>query len=396
MFARTRSARSGLQPQVGAAERDDPRVGVGAGRRPRAGPPTARRRARAWPASVRPPECSMRRRARPVGAHDRDLTSHPVTIVPPAALEVVGHRRATAAKSTTPVAGEWSAAIPAAWGSISRSSLGSIRRRPGTPLARPRRSSSSRRGSSDGSVATITLPSAPGVDPALLAVLVQAPGALRRTGAPSASPGRSRCRRGSRRSSGRSDGSASCGLPLEHDDARVGMAPPQLARGRRSRRCPPPTTQMSPLDGVPVVHAAQGKARGRAPLLESSCVGEQRRRTVRSRGASIALAVLGASPPSSAGSCSTPSSEIFNPDNLAERSKTALVGRAGPPRRSRSRSSTGSSTAAPVSSSTHDRSSSRSSPPPSAPRLPRRPSPRRSGASTRSSRTGRRTLSSST
>jgi len=60
--------------------------------------------------------------------------------------------------ATTPVAGEWRAAIPRACGSISRSSSRSIRRSPGTPLARPRRSSSASRGSSASRVATITLP----------------------------------------------------------------------------------------------------------------------------------------------------------------------------------------------------------------------------------------------
>jgi hypothetical protein len=65
---------------------------------------------------------------------------------------------ATAVKSTIPVAGEWSAAMPVAYGSISRSSAALNRRRPGTPFARPRRSSSSSPGSSDSSSATISLP----------------------------------------------------------------------------------------------------------------------------------------------------------------------------------------------------------------------------------------------
>ena len=56
---------------------------------------------------------------------------------------------ATAPKSVTPVAGECRAATPTAPGSISASSSAPIRCSPGTPLAVPRRRSSSSAGSSD-------------------------------------------------------------------------------------------------------------------------------------------------------------------------------------------------------------------------------------------------------
>ena len=71
-------------------------------------------------------------------------TPQPVQDAPPASRRQ--RRAATAAKSTTPVSGEWSAGHPAACGSISRSSSAPRRRSPGTPLARPRRSSSSSAG----------------------------------------------------------------------------------------------------------------------------------------------------------------------------------------------------------------------------------------------------------
>jgi hypothetical protein len=61
-------------------------------------------------------------------------------------------------KSTIPVCGECSAAIPRACGSISSIPLASILRTSLTPFALARRSSSSRRASSEESVATISLP----------------------------------------------------------------------------------------------------------------------------------------------------------------------------------------------------------------------------------------------
>ncbi len=65
---------------------------------------------------------------------------------------------ATAPKSTIPVEGECNPATPRQWGSSSAISAASRRRRPVTPLARPRRSSLSSGGTSAALRATITLP----------------------------------------------------------------------------------------------------------------------------------------------------------------------------------------------------------------------------------------------
>ncbi len=89
---------------------------------------------------------------------DSEPAAHPVTTRPPRRSSSAAKLAATRAKSTTPVSGEWSAAIPVACGSISRSSSGPIRRSPGTSFSRPLRSSSSSAASSPSSVATITLP----------------------------------------------------------------------------------------------------------------------------------------------------------------------------------------------------------------------------------------------
>ena len=133
----------GAQPQVGAAEGDDPRLGRRAGGD---GEPVApgsraadheaglgRRRRACWTATA-------------PGRGARPRTSQPVTIAPPAASTSAAKAVATRAKSTTPVAGECRAATPRACGSISAISSAPTRRRPGTSLARPRRSSSSSRG----------------------------------------------------------------------------------------------------------------------------------------------------------------------------------------------------------------------------------------------------------
>ncbi len=124
--------------------------------RPRAGPPRLRRRRRRSPRRSSPRRAPRgRRRRRPSGA----VTPQPGTTSPPAASTSAAKERATSVKSTTPVAGEWSAATPRACGSNSRISSSPIRRRPGTWFAWPRRSSSSSRGSSVSSAATISLPS---------------------------------------------------------------------------------------------------------------------------------------------------------------------------------------------------------------------------------------------
>jgi hypothetical protein len=86
-------------------------------------------------------------------------TAQPVTTSPPAASTSLANACATAWKSTTAVAGEWSASTPLTCGSNSAISSARSRFSPGTPLARPRRSSSSSRGTSPLSSATISLPS---------------------------------------------------------------------------------------------------------------------------------------------------------------------------------------------------------------------------------------------
>ncbi len=57
-----------------------------------------------------------------------------------------------------PVPGEWRPATPTQAGSSSEISAAVTRRSPGTPFARPRASSASRRGSSSRERATISLP----------------------------------------------------------------------------------------------------------------------------------------------------------------------------------------------------------------------------------------------
>ena len=106
---------------------------------------------RAWRRTMRRPRPAAPRSSMPA-------TAAFVWISPPASRRSSASARATAAKSTIAVAGECSAAIPAACGSISRRPAASRRRRPGTPLAAPRRSSSSSAGSSARSSATISLP----------------------------------------------------------------------------------------------------------------------------------------------------------------------------------------------------------------------------------------------
>ena len=147
-----------LQPQVGAPEGNDPRVRVGAGRdrepvRPGAGAEDRLGRPRCC---LRSGGSTTEAPARP----NRSCTSQPVAIAPPAVAQVGGawrRRRRGSRRRRSPASG--GRQMPRAWGSISRSSSGPIRRSPGTAFAGPRRSSSSRRGSSDRSVATITLPS---------------------------------------------------------------------------------------------------------------------------------------------------------------------------------------------------------------------------------------------
>ena len=73
-------------------------------------------------------------------------------------FEDAANDRAIARKSVIAVVGECSAATPAAFGSTSRSSSPFNQRRPGTPFAVARRSSSRSAVTSDASSATTSLP----------------------------------------------------------------------------------------------------------------------------------------------------------------------------------------------------------------------------------------------
>ena len=158
----------GIGDRVDVGARPDGRArGAGAGRRRGRGRSGARRAPRPRPRAgpPRPP-----RRRSPPGARvapgrwiDRSAgrSSRPRSRGAPSrrrARRSSANAAATAAKSTTPVYGECRAPTPAAWGSTSAISVASRRRRPGTPLACPRRSSSARRPSSACRVATISLP----------------------------------------------------------------------------------------------------------------------------------------------------------------------------------------------------------------------------------------------
>jgi hypothetical protein len=87
-----------------------------------------------------------------------DSTLAPMWVVPPARRASAAKDSATATKSTTPVSGECRAATPRAWGSTAAISSVPRRRRFGTRLARPRRSSSSSRDSSLSSTASTSFP----------------------------------------------------------------------------------------------------------------------------------------------------------------------------------------------------------------------------------------------
>ena len=146
-----------------------------------------------------------------------------------AARSSAANARATSAKSTTPVSGEWSAAIPRACGSISRSPSASTRRRPGTSFARPRRSSSSSRRQLRLVARDDQLAALLERDAVLLAVGVQVARALH------AQP---RLERAGRVVDAGVDHAAvaaglvlgDLALALEHHHARVRAAPQELAR----------------------------------------------------------------------------------------------------------------------------------------------------------------------
>ena len=148
-----------------------------------------------------------------------------------------------------PVSGECRPAIPRACGSSSSMPAASIRRRPGTPLALPRRSSSSRRSSSEASVATITLPQRSCAMPRCVAVLVQlaralhAQARLQRAGHVvdagvdhARSCGRSGACRARPRARARTPTPAGCGAISSRATARPTIPPPTIARSQRSGR----------------------------------------------------------------------------------------------------------------------------------------------------------------
>ena len=220
----------GHQAQVGAAKGHDPRVGVGAGGDGQAIGPGAGAEdgVAGLGAAVRMGDAQRA----PLDVDPLDLAAggerrRPRRVCP-------GRRtRATAGKSTMPVSGECSPATPRAWGSIASMPAASIRRRPGTPFAFPRRSSSSSRPSSEVSVATITFPQRSLGDAPLRAVLIQlaralhAQARLERAGhVVDAGVDHARVVAGLMR--------ADLGLALEHADRRLRVAPDQLARDRQA------------------------------------------------------------------------------------------------------------------------------------------------------------------
>ena len=101
-----------------------------------------------------------------------------MTTSPPAARTSSAKARAIAWKSTTAVCGECSASTPRTCGSISAIPLAATRRRPRTPLAMPRRSSSSSFGRSVLGDRDDQLAGAAGREPARLAVVEELARAL--------------------------------------------------------------------------------------------------------------------------------------------------------------------------------------------------------------------------
>ena len=143
----------GAQTQVGAAERDDPRIGARAGRNGEPVGPCAgaeHRMARLGDAA------GVVRRMRRRGRRCPSPRSPWRQCRPP--RDVLRRSPGDGQKSTMPVSGECSAAM-AAYARLELADASASRRRtPATPLRPRRRSSSSRRPSSEAAVATISLP----------------------------------------------------------------------------------------------------------------------------------------------------------------------------------------------------------------------------------------------
>ena len=133
MRPRTSARRSGRSWQVGAPEGDDAGVGVGAREDGEAVGPQAGAEDGARGVAPRRRRCCAGGSRRSVAV--TPLTGQPQRSSPPAAVTSAASRRQTAPKSTIPVPGRCSAAMPAACGSIARSPAASRRRTPGTPLA---------------------------------------------------------------------------------------------------------------------------------------------------------------------------------------------------------------------------------------------------------------------
>ena len=230
MLERTSRARSGRRRRYAASERDDPRVGRGAGRDRQAVRPGARagheRRARRSSLRVLDADASIALADRQHLARGRDRAARLDDVFGEATRDPRGSRPSRSR-------GEWSAATPWACGSTSRISSPPSRRRPGTPFALPRRSSSSSRGSSSGrSRRSACRRAGPGSRARRRTRRAHA--RPRRRAAPSASRARSRCpawitplelpglvRRDLR-------------LALEHGDPDAVVAQRQLARGREA------------------------------------------------------------------------------------------------------------------------------------------------------------------
>ena len=100
----------------------------------------------------------VRTRTTPPSDRTNPRTAAPVSTRPPPASRRRRRVAATSEKRTTPEVGEWIAATPSAWGSISLRPARSSIRSPGTPFVSPRRSSPSSRPRSASFPATITLP----------------------------------------------------------------------------------------------------------------------------------------------------------------------------------------------------------------------------------------------
>ncbi len=195
-------------------------------------------------------------------------TSQPVTTSPPAARKSSAKARATAPKSTIPVCGECRAATPAACGSISPIPSASTRRRPATPFALPRRSSSSRPAHLGVGGGDDQLAAALEGDAAGFAVLVHGGGASH------AELGLQRARRVV--DAGVDDSRVVAGLvgpdrrlALEHANRRAAGRRALSSRATARPRIPPPTTAMSHLSATNArIRYFDARTRDRDRLLD--------------------------------------------------------------------------------------------------------------------------------